>query len=111
MKVFVVLSVLIAFTAAASLTPAELDLAEAFDYEALFSNDEQRKLVFDCILGKGECGDYQKMAEISRKVLESKCADCNPKQKAKYETVLKTIQTKYEPFYNELLKNVAAKKE
>uniref|UniRef100_A0A2A4JR88 Chemosensory protein n=1 Tax=Heliothis virescens TaxID=7102 RepID=A0A2A4JR88_HELVI len=106
MKVFVVLSVLIAFTAAASLTPAELDMAEAFDYDALFSNDEQRTLVFNCMLGKGDCGDYQKVADISRQILETKCADCTPSQKAKYEKVLKTLQTKYGDFYTELLKNV-----
>nr|AAK14793.1 sensory appendage protein-like protein [Mamestra brassicae] len=111
MKVLVVLSVLVAFAAAAKLTTEELQMLEAFDYDALFANDEQRKIVFDCLLDKGDCGAYKQLADLSMKLIINNCAECSPTQKTKYEHVLKQLHDNYEPVYNDILKKVAAIKE
>nr|AGY49261.1 putative chemosensory protein [Sesamia inferens] len=111
MKVLVVLSALIAFTAAAALSPSELDMLEAFDYDTLFANDEHRNIVFNCMLEKGDCGDFKQVAELSREIVKNKCAECSPKQKAKYDTVMKKLHDNFEPFYNDLMKKIEAKQE
>ncbi|KAJ8717938.1 hypothetical protein PYW07_005868 [Mythimna separata] len=111
MKVLIVLTALVAFAAAAALTPEELKMLEAFDFDALFANDEQRKIVFDCMLDKGDCGPYKQLVELSTKTVTTKCADCSPAQKTKYDYVLKVLHDKYEPVYTEFLKKANAKKE
>ncbi|KAJ8717288.1 hypothetical protein PYW08_005687 [Mythimna loreyi] len=111
MKVLIVLAALVAFAAAAALTPGELQMLEAFDYNGLFSNEEQRKIVFDCIMDKGNCGGYKTLVELSTKVVASKCAECSPNQKKIYDRVVEQLQEKFEPVYTALLKKAEAIKE
>nr|WPO56439.1 chemosensory protein [Leucinodes orbonalis] len=114
MKVLVLLSVFLALAAAAPpkpITKEELAILEAFDYDAVFANEESRKLIFDCLLDKGDCGPYKKVVELSKKSMYDECALCSPTQMAKYDRVLKLLHDDYETFYNELIKKVASEKE
>ncbi|CAH0695908.1 unnamed protein product [Spodoptera exigua] len=64
MKVLVVLSVFLVLTTAVPLTKDELAILEAFDYDAIFAKEENRKIVFDCLLNKGDCGDYKQIVGL-----------------------------------------------
>ncbi|CAH1640306.1 unnamed protein product [Spodoptera littoralis] len=111
MKVLVALSVFVVLAAAAPLTKDELATLEAFDYDSLFADEEKRKVVFDCLLDKGDCGPYKQIVDLSMKTILSNCAECSPSQKAKYDHVLNLLKDNYASFFNEFMQKTAAKKE
>lgn len=59
MKLLVVLSVVVALAAAAP--SGDHDYLLAYDFDAVFANDEKRKVVMDCLLDKAPCGEYEKL--------------------------------------------------
>nr|AKF42440.1 chemosensory protein 5 [Spodoptera exigua] len=111
MKILVVLSVFLALTIAVPLTKDELAILEAFDYDAIFAKEENRKIVFDCLLNKGDCGDYKQIVDLSLQTIQSNCAECTPNQKEKYDHVLKLLQENYASFFDEFMQKMATKKE
>nr|ALJ30218.1 putative chemosensory protein CSP7 [Spodoptera litura] len=111
MKVLVALSIFVVLAAAVPITKDEFATLEAFDYDALFADEENRKMVFDCLLDKGDCGPYKQIVELSMKIILSNCAECSPSQKAKYDHVLKVLKEDYASFFNELMQKAASKKE
>ncbi|CAB3234953.1 unnamed protein product [Arctia plantaginis] len=104
MKLLLLLSTLV--TLAVTAPSKETEILRDFDIDALFSNDEQRQAIFDCLLDKSPCGDTQRIKDSVITIIKNKCGECNPEEKQKYERLMKTFHDKYGAVYNELMKKI-----
>ncbi|XP_063366725.1 allergen Tha p 1-like [Cydia amplana] len=94
-------------------------VAAAKDYDELFQtdttmllNDESKwKTLFNCLMGRGPCEEYEGVKDTLPKLVLSNCEECTPEQKEKFNKTMKQFLEKYPEDYTELSNKLLPKPE
>ncbi|KAJ2948451.1 hypothetical protein O0L34_g7699 [Tuta absoluta] len=87
----------------------EVNSLEDLDLESLLKDENQRRAAFDCLMDKGPCGELQKLRDSLPQLVETKCGQCTPKQKEKFDQVNKMLFSKYPKEYQDLVLKYSSK--
>ncbi|XP_050352529.1 ejaculatory bulb-specific protein 3-like [Nymphalis io] len=93
--------VIILFTVVAVALSNNFNL-ENLDIDKLLSNENQRKAAFACLMDQKPCGEFQGLKDSIPHMVKTKCGDCTPKQKQKYDYVSKVLFEKHPEYFNAL---------
>ncbi|XP_039759102.1 allergen Tha p 1-like [Pararge aegeria] len=100
--------VLFLFTYVALINGAKISL-ETLDIEQLLSNEEQRKSAFACLMDQKPCGEMQGLRDTIPELIRTKCGDCSPKQKMKFDHISKVLLEAQPVIFNALVLKYSAK--
>nr|AXF48702.1 chemosensory protein CSP2 [Lobesia botrana] len=89
------------------------DIEDMFkvDPEPLLKDQDKWKVLFECLMDRAPCGEYQIVRDTLPKVLASKCEQCTPEQKEKLDNVVKAYLDKYPKDYAEIMNKYFPKPE
>ncbi|XP_046970237.1 allergen Tha p 1-like [Vanessa cardui] len=75
---------------------------EDLDIEKLLSNEEKSKAAFACLMDQKPCGEMQGLRDTIPELIKTKCGQCTPKQKQKFEHISKVLSEKNSEYFNAL---------
>nr|XP_026494812.1 uncharacterized protein LOC113399787 [Vanessa tameamea] len=75
---------------------------EDLDIEKLLSNEEKSKAAFACLMDQKPCGEMQGLRDTIPYLIKTKCGQCTPKQKQKYDHISKVLSEKHPEYFSAL---------
>ncbi|XP_026320744.1 uncharacterized protein LOC113230857 [Hyposmocoma kahamanoa] len=104
MKALQILMLMAAMIALASSAAAGEDFGdiENIDFEKVMNNEASWRTIYECLMDKAPCGDFQKLRATFPQIVETKCEQCTPKQKEKLEQIVQIAAVKYPKEFQEI---------
>ncbi|XP_063540214.1 allergen Tha p 1-like [Cydia strobilella] len=65
------------------------------DTEVLLKDESKWKTLFNCLMGRGPCEVYEDIKDTLPKLVLSKCGECTPEQKKKFEKTMQQFLERY----------------
>ncbi|XP_032519875.2 ejaculatory bulb-specific protein 3-like [Danaus plexippus] len=103
MRGYIVFLTVIAVATASQLTFENLDVEE------LLKNEHKKQAVFACLLDQAPCGDMQSLKDDISDLIKTKCSQCSPNLKRKYDNTRQILLEKYPDTMNALMLKYSSK--
>ncbi|XP_047997169.1 allergen Tha p 1-like [Leguminivora glycinivorella] len=79
------------------------------DASAILEDKAKWKMLFNCLMNRGPCEEYQVIKDALPKLVATKCEECTPEQKEKFNKIMQQFAQKYPEDYAELSKKMFPK--
>nr|AAV91467.1 sensory protein 2 [Lonomia obliqua] len=91
---------------------AELTVGEFIDQvdpTPILKNKELTNKAFQCLMDKAPCGEFKLWRDMVPEVFKTKCSDCTPSQKDKFNLYVEVLKTSHPDIYHALLSKYGGK--
>ncbi|XP_038211137.1 ejaculatory bulb-specific protein 3-like [Zerene cesonia] len=93
---------LVAIVVVLAIAENEIRDIQDLDLVKLLQNERERKAVFACLMEQAPCGKYQKFKESITQKIKTKCKDCTPPEKERYNMFSQLLSVTYPDKLNAL---------